>query len=596
MTVQIIQPTEYAATRLKPRPAKLRVAAYCRVSTDMQEQKSSYEAQCRHYTSYIREHSDWTLAGIYAEEGISGTQARRRPEFLRMIADCESGHIDLVITKSISRFARNTLDCLNYIRRLKELGIPVVFEKESINTMEAAGEVLITILASLAQQESASISQNVKMGIRYVMREGRGRVNYTQFLGYTQGPTKGSLVIVPDEAEVVRRIYRAFLDGYSPALIASRLEADAIPTPTGRKRWHASTIASILRNEKYCGDLLLQKYFTQDYLTHKVVRNEGQLPQYLVEDHHEPIIPKEVFRRVQDERLRRSRLRNDPAKLRFGNRKALAGRLFCARCGRMLKRCVRGRLGEAEWHCCDRSQAIPAGTVDWHADDCSLRGMKETEVQTLVLEAFNRLPLYRPTLEEARSQLLAHTLAPLDRLISCAEDLLAQLRRTAEESVAQAAEEPVAPGEGEGLPAAGEDNLAHQKILQVEHHVEALRALRATYANHEMQLLLLIQLADQLPPAPQPQPAAPAPSPQPACTTAADFYHRTRHLIPDALRNETGRLSVFDDALVTRYLDHVMVADEGCEVVFKAGVRVRLRVRRRLATAVRLDQPNLCDS
>lgn len=555
MPVQIIQPTEHIATRLKPRPAKLRVAAYCRVSTDTEEQKSSYEAQCRHYTSYIREHHDWTLAGIYAEEGISGTQARRRPEFLRMIADCESGHIDLVITKSISRFARNTLDCLNYIRRLKELGIPVIFEKESINTMEAAGEVLITILASLAQQESASISQNVKMGIRYVMREGRGRVNYTQFLGYTQGPTKGSLVIVPAEAEVVRRIYRAFLDGYSPALIASRLEVEAIPTPTGRTRWHASTIASILRNEKYCGDLLLQKYFTQDFLTHKVVRNEGQLPQYLVEDHHEPIIPKGVFQRVQDERLRRSRLRNDPAKLRFGNRKALAGRLFCARCGRMLKRCVRGRLGEAEWHCCDRAQVIPAGTMVWHADDCSLRGVAETEIQALILEAFNHLPDYRATLEEDRTQLLVHTLASLDRLISAGQALLAQLRQGTGEAAT-----PPTP----------------QQILQVEHHVETLRALRATYANHEMQLFLLIELVDQLPPVPSPQPAAYTPL-QPACTAAEDFYRRTRYLVPGPLRDGSGYLSVFNDALVTRYLDRVIVADTACEVIFKAGARVRLQ-------------------
>lgn len=187
MAVRVIQATEVAGNSTSRRPDKLRVAAYCRVSTDSDEQLTSYESQRRHYTSYIADHANWTLAGIFADEGISGTQARRRPEFLRMIDECERGNIDLVITKSISRFARNTLDCLNYIRRLKELGIPVIFEKESINTMEASGEVLITILASLAQRESASISQNVKMGIRYVMQEGRGRVNYTQFLGYTQG-------------------------------------------------------------------------------------------------------------------------------------------------------------------------------------------------------------------------------------------------------------------------------------------------------------------------------------------------------------------------------------------------------------------------
>jgi len=254
----VIQPTEVAGVSASYRPTKLRVAAYCRVSTDSDEQLSSYEAQRRHYTAYIANHANWDFAGIFADEGISGTQARRRPEFLRMIDECEQHHIDLIITKSISRFARNTLDCLNYIRRLKELGIPVIFEKESINTMEASGEVLITILASLAQQESASISQNVKMGIRYVMQERRGRINYTQFLGYTQGETKGSLVIVPEEADIVRRIFRAYLEGYSPAFIARQLQEEGIPTPRGGSRWHASTIASILRNEKYCGDLLLK--------------------------------------------------------------------------------------------------------------------------------------------------------------------------------------------------------------------------------------------------------------------------------------------------------------------------------------------------
>ena len=230
MPVKVIKATAPVSPTGSPvensEPRLLRVAAYCRVSSDSDEQESSYEAQVNHYTSYITNHVGWSLAGIYADEGISGTQASKRPEFNRLIADCEARAIDLVITKSISRFARNTLDCLNYIRKLKALSIPIVFEKENINTMESSGEVLVTILASIAQQESASISANVRMGIEYGFQEGRGRINYTAFLGYTGGEKPGSLVIVPAEAEIVRRIYRNYLEGYSAQQIANMLTAE----------------------------------------------------------------------------------------------------------------------------------------------------------------------------------------------------------------------------------------------------------------------------------------------------------------------------------------------------------------------------------
>ena len=180
--------------------SKLRVAAYCRVSTDMEEQESSYDAQVAHYTAVINDHDDWKLAGIYADKGISGTSTKRREEFNRMIADCENGNIDMIVTKSISRFARNTLDCLKYIRQLKDLGIAIYFEKEAINTLDSKGEVLITIMASIAQQESQSISQNVRMGIQYRMQEDKGRLNTAFFLGYRRDPTTGQLVIVPEAA------------------------------------------------------------------------------------------------------------------------------------------------------------------------------------------------------------------------------------------------------------------------------------------------------------------------------------------------------------------------------------------------------------
>ena len=217
------------------------------------------------------------LAGIYADDGISGTNTKKREEFNRMIDECMAGNIDMVITKSISRFARNTLDCLKYIRQLKEKNIPVYFEKENINSMDSKGEVMLTIMASLAQQESQSLSQNVKLGLQYRYQQGEIQVNCNRFLGYTKDENK-HLVIVPEEAEIVKRIYREYLEGASMLKIARGLEADGILNGAGRERWHTSNINQILRNEKYIGDALLQKTYTVDFLTKKRVKNNGLVP------------------------------------------------------------------------------------------------------------------------------------------------------------------------------------------------------------------------------------------------------------------------------------------------------------------------------
>ena len=227
---------------------KLRVAAYCRVSTDSDEQATSYEAQVEHYTEFIQKNPEWEFAGIYADDGISGTNTKNRDEFNRMIEECEAGNIDMIITKSISRFARNTLDCLKYIRQLKEKNIPVFFEKE------AKGEVLITIMASLAQQESQSLSQNVKLGLQFRYQNGQVQVNHNHFLGYTKD-ADGNLIIDPEQAEVVKRIYREYLEGSSMDKIAAGLEKDGILTGAGKTKWWASTVKKILTNEKYIGDL-----------------------------------------------------------------------------------------------------------------------------------------------------------------------------------------------------------------------------------------------------------------------------------------------------------------------------------------------------
>ena len=241
---------------------QLRVAAYCRVSTDDEEQISSYEAQQEYYTDKIMTNKEWTMAGIFADEGITGTTARKRPEFLRMIRMCKQKKIDLILVKSISRFARNTVDCLNYIRTLKELGIAVYFEKENINTLSAESEMLITIMGAFAQAESESISANVKWGKRKAMADGKATIQYKKLYAYEKDED-GSPKIIPEQAAVVQQIYKRFLAGASLRMIQEWLEQEQIPNAAGEQGWTIRTVRNILTNEKYCGDVLLQKTFIQ---------------------------------------------------------------------------------------------------------------------------------------------------------------------------------------------------------------------------------------------------------------------------------------------------------------------------------------------
>ena len=280
--VTLIPARRCAGNRIiKDEKPKLRVAAYCRVSTDSDEQAGSYETQVNHYTEYIGRNKEWELAGIYTDDGISGTNTKKREGFNEMIDDCMAGKIDMVITKSISRFARNTIDCLKYVRQLKEKNIAIIFEKENINTLEASGELLLTIMASLAQQESASLSQNVKLGLQFRYQEGKVQVNHEHFLGYTKDED-GNLIVVEEEAEIVRRIFREYLEGASFRDIAEGLERDKIKTGGKKYKWHLSTVQGILRNEKYIGDALLQKTITTDFIEKVKIKNDGTVPQYYV--------------------------------------------------------------------------------------------------------------------------------------------------------------------------------------------------------------------------------------------------------------------------------------------------------------------------
>lgn len=253
-----------AAPTMQPR--KRRVAAYARVSTDSDEQLSSYEAQVDNYTKKIRENPTWEFVAVYADEGVTGTNTKKREGFNRMIEDALAGKIDLILTKSISRFARNTVDALTTIRSLKEKGVEVYFEKENIYTLDAKGEVMLTIMSSLAQEESRSISENVTWGKRKSMADGKVSLAYSHFLGYEKGPD-GILQIVEEEAKVVRKIYSLFLSGRTVRSIADQLTHEGILTPSGKTKWSVSTIMSILQNEKYKGDTLLQKTYTADFPT-----------------------------------------------------------------------------------------------------------------------------------------------------------------------------------------------------------------------------------------------------------------------------------------------------------------------------------------
>lgn len=369
----------------KEEKPKLRVAAYCRVSTDSDEQATSYETQMEHYTSCIQRNPEWEFAGIFADDGISGTNTKKREEFNRMIEECMSGHIDMIITKSISRFARNTLDCLKYIRLLKEKNIPVFFEKENINTMDSKGEVLLTIMASLAQQESESLSKNVKLGLQFRYQNGEVQVNHNRFMGYTKDEN-GHLIIVPSEAKVIKRIYLEYLQGSSLKQIGESLEADGILTAAGKSKWRPETIKKILKNEKYIGDALLQKTYTVDVLTKKRVQNNGIVPQYYVENNHEPIIPRDLYMQVQEEMLRRANMHSgEKMKKRvYSSKYALSSIVYCSKCGDIYRRIAWNNRGKHSivWRCVNRVEHGP--------DCCNARTVKEEELQNAVVKAINQ--------------------------------------------------------------------------------------------------------------------------------------------------------------------------------------------------------------
>ena len=357
---------------------KRKVAGYGRVSTDTEEQATSYAAQVDYYTRYIKSNPEWEFVGMYTDEGITATNTNHRDGFNQMVEDALAGKIDLIITKSISRFARNTVDSLTTVRKLKEKGVEIYFEKENIWTLDAKGELLITIMSSLAQEESRSISENTTWGKRKSFADGKASVGFKTFLGYDRGPN-GEFVINEEQAVTVRYIYKRFLEGFTPYHIAKELTDMGVKTPAGKDKWYQSSVMSILQNEKYKGDALLQKCFTKDFLTHKRVVNNGEVPQYYVEGHHEGIVTSDQYEQVQAEILKRKGMQ------KYSGVGCFSSIIKCAECGSW--------YGVKVWHSTDKYRRVIYRCNNKYADGCKCKTphITEDELKELFIKAANEL-------------------------------------------------------------------------------------------------------------------------------------------------------------------------------------------------------------
>lgn len=418
--ITVIPPTINPLTRLPNAGLnKRRVAGYARVSTDQDEQFTSYQAQIDYYSKFIQANPEWEFVEVYTDEGISGTNAKKRDGFQRMIADALDGKIDHIVTKSVSRFARNTVDSLTYIRTLKEKGVECYFEKENIYTFDGKGELLITIMSSLAQEESRSISENVTWGKRKAFSDGKVFLPYNGFLGYEKGED-GKPKIIKEEAEVVRFIYKTYLEGKTAKMIAEELTEMGIKTPREKDKWSVSTVISILKNEKYKGDALLQKAYIVDFLEHKLKKNSGEVQQYYVENSHQAIIVSEEWEQVQLEMKRRNEMN-----ALYTASCTFSSKLICEDCG--------GYYGQKLWH----SNNEKYRRLVWQCNDkfkkdkdkCQTPTLNEKSIKTMFLKAYNEFMSDRTTLIED-CKLMATVLVDFDKLDSQLNDLQTNLSVT----------------------------------------------------------------------------------------------------------------------------------------------------------------------
>ena len=380
-------PTDESSREIR----KLRVAAYCRVSTELEQQQSSYDIQIEYYTRHIMQNPNWIFVGVFADDGRSATNTFRRYDFNQLMDQCLKGKVDMIITKSISRFARNTVDCISWVRKLKEKNVAVYFEKENLNTLDDSTEMILTILSSQAQEESRAISTNVKWG--YARKFEKGESTRQRSYGFRKAPT-GEMCIVEEEAAVIRNMALWFLDGDSLERIKHRLEDAGIETTTGKKTWSTGTIYNILTNEKIMGDVLLQKTFTADYLTKRRVKNSGQQKQYYVKNHHEAIIPKTVYYKIQEEIARRSSLKKagtrkgKTAQGVYSSKYALTGIMVCNECGAHYRRTTWAKNGKKVivWRCINR---LEHGTKRCHESPT----LKEEVIQEAIMGKLHSLSI-----------------------------------------------------------------------------------------------------------------------------------------------------------------------------------------------------------
>ena len=387
-TVTVIEPKKVLIVD-KEKHRQKRVAAYCRVSTDSDEQLTSYVTQKKVYTEMIARNPEWEFAGLYADEGISGTRADKRPQFTLMIKDCNAGKIDIIITKSVSRFARNTVECLEYVRMLKAKGISIIFEEQNIDTMKCDSELFLVMYAGFAQSESESMSKNITWSNRKNFADGKVVFRYSQLLGYRKGEN-GEPEIVPEEAAVVERIFQMFLAGMTLRDISAELQSENITFPDKEFMFTKRMVQNILRNEKYCGDCILQKTVTVDCITKERKINQGEAPMYLVENNHPPIVSREIFNRTQEELSRRNALPAKSTKTALTSsgkysKYALTDVLICGECGSRYKRCTWARNGKKKivWRCISR--------LDYGTKYCTKSPTIEEEpLQRAIVRALNR--------------------------------------------------------------------------------------------------------------------------------------------------------------------------------------------------------------
>ena len=408
----VIPPTKRSPQELDQRK-NLRVAAYCRVSTNSEEQLTSYQNQVEYFTEKISREPNWTLVEVFADEGKTGTSTCKRKNFLRMIRMCRQGKIDMILAKSVSRFARNTVDTIEYTRELRGLGIPVIFEEYNINSIYPESEFLITLYGAIAQNDSETLSSNVKWGKRQSMKSGHVNMQYKKMLGYERG-ADGQPVINEDQAQVVRYIYQRYRMGDTLREIKETLEDSGTLTAEGKPTWTISCLKSILTNEKYCGDALLQKTFILDCISKKVIKNTGQLTKYLIQDHHPAIVSREEFEATQVEMARRRAFRGltrktAPAGMgKYSGKYALSNIVFCEECGTVYRRCVWTQKGQkrAVWRCGNR--------LDYGKKFCQKSPtIDEEPLQQAILRAVNMVMEDRDTLESRLTNALAAELLPM---------------------------------------------------------------------------------------------------------------------------------------------------------------------------------------